>query len=287
VLLSTQTHRGTVTASKPLLPRQTQGLTMLKPLNLIAIGIALGFSTLVNAGTIDLRADGATTTLNNGIYTAFDSSGSVGTGTFPATVKIGSNQNVVQGFNTDAAPSLDAGNAPNFTFLLADMARITRSGTEYVRFRLDINQSARNPDLSLDKVQIFLSNSNTLTGYSNCSLGGVSCVYDMDTGVNSSVLLTSSLNSGSGNGVDMYLDVATSLFGGANALTNYVYLYSQFGDSGTGFTNNGGFEEWSYQRCATTNGCADSGQVPLPASVWLLGAGILGLLGSQRKAQKS
>jgi hypothetical protein len=237
------------------------------------------FAVSAQAAPIDLRTDGASTTINSAVYQAFDSSGSVGTGTFPGFIKIGSNASITQGYNTNGAAALDAGNSPLFTFLLSTMNKVTIGSTQYVQFVLDINEPGNraNQDISLDNVQIFASTNNALGGYSNCLLGATACIYNMDQGANNSVLLTAALNSGSGNGFDMILNIPVATFAGLDAFTNYVYIYSKFGEQ-TGFGNDGGFEEWAYNRCPTGTICWDRPvNVPLPGSVALLGLGLLAL----------
>jgi PEP-CTERM motif len=253
----------------------------------IGVVAALVFAMSANAAPIDLRTDGASTTINTAVYQAFDSSGSVGTGNFPGIVKIGSNNSITQGYNTNGAAALDAGNSPLFTFLLSTMNTVTIGSTQYVQFVLDINEPGNraNQDISLDNVQIFTSTSDTLGGYSDCLLGGATCIYNMDQGANNSVLLTAALNSGSGNGFDMTLNIPVATFAGLDAFTNYVYIYSKFGEQ-TGFGNNGGFEEWAYNRCPTGTTCWDQPvNVPVPGSVALLGLGLLALgLSKKRKS---
>jgi hypothetical protein len=232
------------------------------------------------AAVIDLTTNGSSTTINGAIYQAFDSSGSIGTGNSPDFVRIQTNRSVSQGYNSNAPADLDATNTFHNTFLLSTMRKVTIGGVEYVQFKLDINEGGNtsNQLLSLDAVQIFTSTSSILSGYSNCSLGGVSCIYDMDAGSNNAVLLTAALNSGSGNGYDMILNLPVSVFGSVNPFTHYVYLYSRFGEQ-TGYAQDGGFEAWIYNRC-DTNGpaCWDRpSEVPLPGSLALLGLGMLGL----------
>jgi hypothetical protein len=255
-----------------------------KSISALALGV---FAMASQAAVIDLRTNGASTTINTAVYEAFDSSGSTGTGTFPGFVKIGSNASVTQGYNTNGAAVLDAGNSPLFTFLLSSMNQVTIGSTQYVQFVLDVNEpgSRANQDISLDGVQIFASTSALLGGYTNCSLGGVACLYDMDQGANNAVLLTAALNSGSGNGFDMTLNIPVATFAGLDPFTNYVYIYSKFGEQ-TGFGNDGGFEEWAYNRCPQGTVCWDQPvSVPVPGSVALLGLGLLGLgLGKKRKA---
>src|SRR5207247_574465 len=111
---------------------------------------------------------------------------------------------------------------------LSEVAEVSISGVPYRAFLLDINQSSKSPLLSLDKLQIFMSPSGKLNGYSGGKLAGLSPVYDLDDHADHWVELNARLSSGSGSG-DMVVYVPTSSFSGAGA-DPYVYLFCRFGD---------------------------------------------------------
>lgn len=246
----------------------------------------------------DLTTADQTATINGAIYRSADTSGSVGTGVFPAFVKINGNADCVQGYNTDGALEFDTNNSPILMFTLDTMAVVTQNNTDYVEFFLDINQTKDEPLLSLDNVQIFVSTSNTLTGYTDCHLGGpggVDCVYNMDAGTNQTVLLNYTLNNGSGNGYDMSLLVPTSVFGSASG-SSYVYLYSAFGSFGGHYVENDGPEEWNYRNCSDGAPCYTPPQgdcnpatqvctptVPEPGTLALIGASLLSGVALRRR----
>jgi len=93
----------------------------------------------------------------------------------------------------------------------------------------------------------------------------------MDAGGDSYIKLNYGLNTGSGSG-DMFAYIRTSLFTGGT----YVYLYSQFGSN---FANNDGYEEWGAVR--------GTAAVPEPASLLLMGSGLMGLALWNVKRRKS
>jgi hypothetical protein len=244
-----------------------------------------------DAGTaVDLTTAGTTATINGADFTSVDTNGSVGTGVFPAFVKE-QGDGCIQGYNTDGTREFDTLNSPLFAVLLSTMDVVTVGSTDYVEFHLDINQQHSNDGLSLDNVRIFANASNTLTGYNdaNCTLGGFSCIYDMDAGLNQSLQLRYVINNGSGNGYDLQFLLPTSVFGNnVDASKTYVYLFSQFGGLGGAYTENDGPEEWAYRRCPEGQTCWSPPQeqcpptapectptVPEPGTLALIGVSLL------------
>ena len=228
--------------------------------------------------TLDLTA-GGTGTANGTIFTTNDSQ-STGTGVIQSFVRVSTNATLEQGYNTSARPlTYDENSSPTFTrdLSLSAVPIVTISGVQYREFLLDINQTAADPYLSLDKIQIYVQGSGGLSGAMNTSgtmtnATFTNLVWSLDTAVDRGLLLNYALNSGSGSG-DLFMYVANSLFtGGTN-----VYLYSQFGATDP-HGNNDGFEEWAVRSVQML-------PVPEPGTyaLMLAGLGAVGFMARRRR----
>jgi len=213
----------------------------------------------------DLTHDGDIQNINGAIYMQWDIA-PAGSGRINAFVGIqGTGGGSQHGYNTTGAREFDT-TPGSKALLLSDIPTVTFGDTPYREFWLDINQNKTHPVLSLDKLRIHMASASNLTGYlTNPAFGAP--IYDLDAGGDNYVKLDYRLNPGSGGG-DMLLFVPDSAFIGAG---DYIYLYSMCGATINGAD---GFEEW-----AVGNG---EPIIPEPATMALLGLGVLGLLRKRR-----
>ncbi len=234
---------------------------------------ALGGSKANAEVVYNLTSAGSSATIGGALFET-NTVQPTGSGVIHSFVRIGSNNATEQGYNTDARPvQYDEETSHTFTrsLPLADLQVVTKGGVDYYAFLLDINQQGNDPLLNLNDLQIYLGDAPNLTGFTPGSGFGAdsTLVYNIDTGVDSGLLLNYNLNSGSGSG-DIWAFIPKAYFTGTNP---YVYLYSSFGVPND---NNDGYEEWA----AVVGPNTPSG-VPLPASLWG-GLTLLGLMGAAK-----
>ncbi|UCC98563.1 MAG: hypothetical protein JSW66_01460 [Phycisphaerales bacterium] len=197
--------------------------------------------------TLDLTTAGSSGYIGEAYFEQVDPQ-STGSGVIDPFVRLSTNEDISEGYNTDARPlEFDENNSPQFTrsLLLEDIRTVSidyvpivcKEGTLYREFLLDINQKGTTEGrlLSLDTIEVYLAGSGDLTGYPN--LGTL--IYDLDDAGNNWIWLDYKLNHGSGSG-DMLAYIPDDLFDDSHG--DYVYLYSRFGEN---YPNNAGFEEWA------------------------------------------
>jgi hypothetical protein len=189
------------------------------------------------ATILDLSFTGAQVTANSAIV---QQTTAVPTSDFDTFLQLQST-NVEEGYNTDARPfQLNQTGDLTVTsaLLLADVPVVNIGGIDYRQFFLDVNETTKNPQITLEELRIYLAEAGNLTGYNSKTrtLSGIGAAWDLDGAGNVSVKLNSQLNAGTGMG-DAYVYIPSIFFGSST----YVYLYSKLGGK---IKSDNGAESW-------------------------------------------
>ncbi|RWL95844.1 MAG: hypothetical protein EOR68_19645 [Mesorhizobium sp.] len=167
-----------------------------------------------------------------------------GTGNYDSFLRLQAT-GIEEGFNTDQNGNvLDDKSSFTHSLQYGDIQSINIGGTDYIEFRLDLNESnnATNGEITLTDLRVYISGADATLADYTAGFAGFTSIFGLD---NSKPQLLIDANHGSGTD-DYRILIPVSLFQAAGATADsYVTLYSSFSGS------NGGFEEW---RTITTSG---------------------------------
>jgi hypothetical protein len=240
------------------------------------------------ASVVDLRTTGATGSENGALFYQ-NVSQPTGTGYYDPFLRL-QDSPIEEAFNTDyrsngQAP-LDAKSDPNYThsLQLGSLETVNQGGVDYYAFSLDIDEPNSGPFryISLDELKFYTADVGDLATLADLTNPSIATLrWDLDGVQNSTVYLNGGALS-SGNGADdMQVLIPKSAFAGVDP-SKYLYLYSKFGaTSGMGANNydaNASFEEW--------RALAKQPTVAEPTTLWLMGAGLLGVAATGRRKQR-
>jgi len=232
----------------------------------LVVTIVLLTSTSVLASMYDLTTAGSSVEIEKGLFYNWlpDNRTITGTDIFleiqSSPTEEGVNIDSPLYFNTIFAMPLQLKNIPT----------VEIDNIIYREFLLDINEpgSIDKAFLSLNQLKIYSVN-DTFNIFNDLDTE-LNTIYSLglDTDNNDNwIKLDYNLIGGGGNSIDMFVYIPDSSFVENN---EYVYLYSKFGEN---FDSEDGSEKWLTA-------------VPIPSTVWIFGAGLIGLVGIRRKIKK-
>jgi len=215
----------------------------------IAAAVSLIFSNpCANATLYDLTTAPLTgVTLPDGsIYQINDPQTSTGTGVINPFLTLQADGSE-QGYNSNAGDFDTKRNGQYTTDLLVGDLKLASNNINYVSFLVDVNQNNNALKISLDRLMIWTSptpmSSSAVDANGNFTGSLGTLLYNLDStqnGGSSNSILYQDGMSGSGSG-DIRIFIPKTFFDGL-ALTNYIYMYQQWGTT-PGYETNGGFEE--------------------------------------------
>jgi hypothetical protein len=196
--------------------------------------------------------------------------------TLDSFLKISSTNDVEEGMNTSGTVKEDTvAGASTHAITTSDLTQVNINGTAYYEFLLDVNEPSSgqwyDPLISLSGLKICTSSTGNKSSTDGCASAGTQ-KYNLDSSGSNQVILDANKDAGKPADLFVYIPVTTL---GAPSDSTYVYLWSQFGLPEVGstykFGNDSGAEVWKIRDATPPFVSA----VPEPASVLLLGTGLL------------
>src|SRR5258706_5722981 len=208
-------------------------------LALAAGAVVLSATTAKAESTLDLATTSPQNAGNGALFYSTDLQ-PTGTGVIQPFVRIQAKP-TEEGYNTDGVIEFDtkdqAGSNWTHSITLSQVPIVNIGGVNYREFVLDINETKTVTGrlLSMNDVQVFLSNSPSLSGFNRTTMTfaspGATQVYDMDAGPNGDQLVRMDYSQASGSSSGgLFAYVKDSLFPG-NGPCVFPYLKFRLPDT--------------------------------------------------------
>jgi hypothetical protein len=185
-----------------------------------------------------------------------------------------------RGYNTTGLTEFQTTPSGTTALALGEVPNVLNNGTQFLEFAYSLNQEGGDPNIAISRILVFQTNVPNLTGYlegATPSIGAnTNLIFAWSTAASGQVLEVQDFVSGQSN-TELLLLIRASDFD--PAFSNIVLYVEQT-------NSNDGPDKWvvfGTSACVEVGDCVN---VPTPATLALMGLGLLGMGGFLRKKQK-